>query len=920
MNGCDVAWGALDRMPPHRLGNCNDPNLERKILMKRNGLSRLLSLIAAAGLLGSAANAGSYKTITIDGSFGDWVGVPLAHSDPANSNPSVVDYKDIYVANDDNYLYIRFTLHAAANPFTFLQNIFLDADNNGLTGYGAGGYVGSEMLIQEGAGYQEKNGGFNEDTINGLGWAAAPAGSGTEFECRISRTATYNSDGLPVFTSPSIAFVLEAEIAFTPTEWAPALIGGVPYTFEAAPAPLTTNVTLLARTDSWQFNAANSDLGTAWLDQNYDDTGAGWSGGGGLFGYTPNPGAYPAINTPLTSGPNTYYFRTHFNWNFLNDNLAFVITNYLSDGAVVYLNGAEVRRVRMPAGTIGFATSATGSASPVGQVEVFGISGQSLILGDNILEVETHQASGTAADMVFGLSLTAAAQYAVLNVNPNLPANQTVVAGQSVTLSTDVIGSGPLHYQWSKNGAPITDATNANLTIPVVLTNDAGNYVLVTSNPLSTNTTRTAVLSVTSTPVTFDDPAQPADAYTTEGQPVTLGVTVSGSPLLQYQWFKNNNPILNATNASYSVANPVLTDSGSYRVTVTNPSGSTNSRTATLTVLPDKVPPSIAAVIASSSQIVVSFSSLVDAVTANVAGNYTLSGGLTVSSAVINPGDATKVTLTASGPLILGTVYQLTVNGVTDLYGNAAHGTASFTRTITIDGSFDDWQGIAPLYSGPIGTAGAADFKDIYLYSDAGHYYFRVTLWQDIPLGTGRFPDYANMFFDTDNDATTGFSGFGSEMLIQSGFSYQEKNGGFNEGSIDNLNWTCLPSVPGTNFEFSISRSATFTSDSTPVFPTNVLNFVFQGQTPAFVPLNLAPASGVISFTNTTEVNVPSLPLGKIGVQSAPGGKVALAWDAPGSLQARGALSSGTWTNVPAATSPYVIPTAGTQLFFRLAN
>ena len=39
-------------------------------------------------------------------------------------------------------------------------------------------------------------------------------------------------------------------------------------------------------------------------------------------------------------------------------------------------------------------------------------------------------------------------------------------------------------------------------------------------------------------------------------------------------------------------------------------------------------------------------------------------------------------------------------------------------------------------------------------------------------------------------------------------------------------------------------------SDGTPVFPTNVLTFLFQGQTPTFVALNTAPsAGGVISYT-----------------------------------------------------------------------
>ncbi|HXJ74975.1 MAG TPA: immunoglobulin domain-containing protein, partial [Candidatus Dormibacteraeota bacterium] len=421
----------------------------------------------------------------------------------------------------------------------------------------------------------------------------------------ISRAATYTSDSTPVFSSGTIALVLESDSS--PNEWAPT--SPIVYTFESAPVALTTNLPLLRLTNSsWQANGAGTDLGTNWLDQSYDDTQAGWSAGLGLFGYTPSPGSYPPINKPLGSGPTTYYFRTHFNWNFLIDNVAFVVSNYLSDGAVFYLNGAEVRRVRMPAGTIGYNTNATGSASPVGVVEVFGIPGQPLIIGDNILEVETHQASGTAADMVFGLSLTAAAQYPVRNVNTNLPADQTVIAGQSVTFTSDVIGSGPLSYHWSHNGANIPGATNANLALTGVLTNDAGSYVLVTTNALGTNITRTALLTVTSTPVVINDPAQPADAFAVEGQPVTLSVLASGSPIVQYQWFKNNILIPDATNADYTIAFPALSNAGNYRATISNPAGSTNSRTASLTVLRDKVPPVITAVAAGASRIVVSFS------------------------------------------------------------------------------------------------------------------------------------------------------------------------------------------------------------------------------------------------------------------------------------------------------------------------
>src|SRR5690606_9642648 len=154
---------------------------------------------------------------------------------------------------------------------------------------------------------------------------------------------------------------------------------------------------------------------------------------------------------------------------------SFVITNYLSDGAVYYLNGAEVRRVRMPSGAVAFSTAASGTNASPGQPEILGLPGNSLFIGDNILEVETHQAPDSSADMVFGLTLTAATEFPIIIVDTNLPANKSVVAGQSVSFMADVLGSGPLSYQWLKNGDPVNGATNATLTIPVVLTNDIGN-------------------------------------------------------------------------------------------------------------------------------------------------------------------------------------------------------------------------------------------------------------------------------------------------------------------------------------------------------------------------------------------------------------------------------------------------------------
>ena len=879
-----------------------------------------IATACALSLLTLPCFAGTYKKITIDGNFADWAGVPVAYTQDPDTTLSIA-YTNIWVANDEDYLYIRFAIATSDNPFTSIQNMFFDTDNNSGTGYNVRSYIGSEMLIQGGGGYDERGAMFNGGTVSSLGWQAAPAAPATEFEVRISRKAKFDSDGTLVFTNSTIGLILESEDSgYVPHEFVPAMAGGLFYEFAEPPSVLTTNLPLLTLTTSnWAANAAGTDLGNAWLDQAYDDTQPGWVSGPGIFGYTTTPGAYPPINTALAAGPNTYYFRAHFNWNNLPDNVAFVVTNYLSDGAVFYVNGAEVNRVRMPTGTIGYATAATGTNSPAGQYSVLGISGATLIPGDNLFEVETHQAPNSAADMVFGLSLTAAAHYPVVIVDPAQPADRTVNGGDSTTFSASVLGSGPLSYQWLFNGAPIPDATNATYTIAQVIYTNAGSYALQASNPLSTNTTRAAVLTVTNTPVALD-PTQPADVVALEGRAVTLTSAATGSPPLVYQWYLGATAIAGATNSAYTIAAVMPTDAGAYKVTVTNQANSINSRTATLTVLRDTLPPTITSISAGSTRVVVRFSEVLDALSADAAGNYSVTPGISVTFAALDPADLSQVILTTSA-LSPGEVYTLHVNGVKDLFGNAATTSGAFTRGIVIDGDFSDWDGLAPAYSGPGGVDGAADFKDIYVFNDANNYYFRVTLWHDIPPASGEFPLYANLYFDTDNDVNTGHlpGTIGAELLTQSGFGYQEKNGGFNEGGINGLGWSCLPASPDLDFEFSISRAATYASDGLPVFTTNSLNFHFQGQTTSFVAVNEAPPGTVVSYTNVN-VTVPALPLSQLAASPVSGTHAAIIWEGPGTLQAIGSLTGGSWTTVTNATSPYVAPTTGAQRFFRLTQ
>src|SRR5580658_1222675 len=389
--------------------------------MKSNKIQKLLLGIGLAWVCGASAWAqvavpSTYKTITIDGSFNDWAGVPLAYTAAPAITNTVIQFENVYIANDETNLYIHFTLYAPWDAFAnSYDNIFIDADDDSGTGFPVAG-IGSEMLIQDGAGYQEKGGGFNEGGINNLGWAIAGSTNNMDYELAISLGATYATDDTSVFTNNTIAILLEGDelISYTSAEFVPPS-GGFVYTFAPVPPPLTNNLTLIGLTNtSWALNDSGTDLGTNWLAQNYDDTATNWISGNGLFGHTAYPGAYPPINTALSNGPTTFYFRTDFLWTNNTADVAFVVTNYLSDGAVYYFNGVELTSIRMPLGQVSYETLATGTNSPVGQSDVFAVDGGDFVSGTNSLEVEVHPVAGNTNEIVFGLSLTASIQYPVL--------------------------------------------------------------------------------------------------------------------------------------------------------------------------------------------------------------------------------------------------------------------------------------------------------------------------------------------------------------------------------------------------------------------------------------------------------------------------------------------------------------------------
>jgi hypothetical protein len=184
---------------------------------------------------------------------------------------------------------------------------------------------------------------------------------------------------------------------------------------------------------------------------------------------------------------------------------------------------------------------------------------------------------------------TSSAATLTVNTLPSItgqPTNQTVTAGQTASFSISANGTGPLSYQWRKNGTNITGATSTSYTTPATTTADSGaQFSVRVTNPAGNVISNSATLTVTAAPVAPSITAQPANRTVTAGQTASFSVSANGTAPLSYQWRKNGVNIGGATSANYTTPATTTADSGAqFSVVVSNSIGNATSNNATLTV------------------------------------------------------------------------------------------------------------------------------------------------------------------------------------------------------------------------------------------------------------------------------------------------------------------------------------------------
>ena len=178
------------------------------------------------------------------------------------------------------------------------------------------------------------------------------------------------------------------------------------------PPPSSTNTTRGATIETvqpmdgfWRYWSAPAAPAAGWRQLTFNDS--TWVGPSRAIFSFGALGLPVPTSTILTNGSPTFYFRMHFSFSGNTNGVTLRLRHWIDDGAVFHLNGAEIFRTGMPNGSILHTTLASRNVGTAVLEGPLDIPINNLLVGDNVLAVEVHQATLPNVDLVFGAEVEA---------------------------------------------------------------------------------------------------------------------------------------------------------------------------------------------------------------------------------------------------------------------------------------------------------------------------------------------------------------------------------------------------------------------------------------------------------------------------------------------------------------------------------
>jgi hypothetical protein len=334
--------------------------------------------------------------------------------------------------------------------------------------------------------------------------------------------------------------------------------------FNASPS---STVDLISAGGSWKYLDNGTNQGTAWRSAGFNDT--SWKTGNAELGYG-DGGEATVVSYGFSSSNKfiTTYFRKRIYISDITGITSLQLSLIRDDGAVVYLNGTEIYRSNMPAGTIAYNTLAPGNinGSSESAYNTATVSSSALIAGNNVIAVEIHQQSANSSDISFNFKLKAIktrSEDIVDSTGRRLPETPCTAIVNAIGATTFCYGGNVLlravsvqgaSYQWIRNQSDISGAVDS-----VYTASQDGDYQVKISSAGCTAWSAPTTVTV-NTSLTARINAEGSTTICSGGNVKLYANTCDG---YAYQWKKDGEDIPDATQDTYAAVSP-----GSYQVMI----------------------------------------------------------------------------------------------------------------------------------------------------------------------------------------------------------------------------------------------------------------------------------------------------------------------------------------------------------------
>ncbi|HKX60688.1 MAG TPA: Ig-like domain-containing protein, partial [Verrucomicrobiae bacterium] len=257
-------------------------------------------------------------------------------------------------------------------------------------------------------------------------------------------------------------------------------------------------VTLIPAGAVWRYRQDGEDSGRSWTELSYKEPKDGsWKGGPAQLGYGDGDEATVFdLNLEFGRRPITAYFRHAFKAASTLTSLKLRVVR--DDGAAIYLNGTEVFRNNLPAGTLTPGTVALATMNPPNENAWVTVTLPPSVVtsGANVAAAEVHQVTQNSPDLSFDLELTGVGNFLPEIVLTSPVAGSALLSPPSVQLAasaSDAYGA-VTGVQFFRNGILL----GADATAPYEF---AWNSPVPGIHALTAVATDNAGATVTSTPV-----------------------------------------------------------------------------------------------------------------------------------------------------------------------------------------------------------------------------------------------------------------------------------------------------------------------------------------------------------------------------------------------------------------------------------